>query len=248
MYKHVQKLILLADSHIASEAQSKELFIFLDAVSRLDNSFGIIFLGDIFELWIALKKYENETHKRFLEWCKEEKKRRPVIFIEGNHEFYIAKTRREFFTDASDRFCRLNDLKFIHGDLINRKDRNYYLLRGALRNCFTRTLLRITGSWIGPIVAEKVRSGLKHTNREHKSFFPEYHAEKFMEKELAADEKRIFMGHFHTRRTLEKNDLRAEVLPDATDKLITAVYDIEKDSFELAPWREHAVFNERKDS
>ena len=54
----------------------------LDHLAALKPA-GILFLGDIFELWIALKGYEMPEHKRFVDWCRSHSKNMEIGFIEG---------------------------------------------------------------------------------------------------------------------------------------------------------------------
>ena len=134
--------ILIADCHIRAHSDAEgDFFEMLDRIDAV-NPKGVIFLGDIFELWIALKGYESFGHAQFVEWCSEHKKRFEIGFIEGNHEFYVSETHRDAFSWIDDVSHTLdNGVQFIHGDLINRDDRRYLLLRRLIRNPFTRFLL-----------------------------------------------------------------------------------------------------------
>ena len=72
-YYH-DKYVLIADSHIQCGSEKAEIFFrMLDRLAALKPA-GILFLGDIFELWIALKGYEMPEHKRFVDWCRSHSK------------------------------------------------------------------------------------------------------------------------------------------------------------------------------
>ena len=43
---------------------------------------------NIFDLWIALPRYEDEIHTKFIDWCRKQKHIRTIGYLEGNHEFY----------------------------------------------------------------------------------------------------------------------------------------------------------------
>jgi hypothetical protein len=116
---------MIADAHLTCREPEDEFFRMLDGVSRLPADIGIIFLGDIFDLWIALRGYENDDHRRFLDWCRREKERRRIVFLEGNHEFFVAKTYSDAFSYSSEDSYEDGALQWLHGDRINRKDYTY---------------------------------------------------------------------------------------------------------------------------
>ena len=61
----MKNFIIVADSHIDNNNASA-FFAMLAEVAKSD--YDIIFLGDIFELWLGLNRYEEEMHKDFLSW------------------------------------------------------------------------------------------------------------------------------------------------------------------------------------
>ena len=70
-------LIIVADSHI--EPGSAAETVFFRMLAKLSASgHDIVFLGDIFELWIGLPRYEGTSQKKFLSWCREQKESRIV--------------------------------------------------------------------------------------------------------------------------------------------------------------------------
>ena len=110
------RYILVADSHLPDEpAGTEEFFSMLDSLARFASSFekekrpSLVFLGDIFELWIALPGYEKESHRRFLDWCGRHREEFPVLFIEGNHEFFVSFLHRKSFTFCTANRIREND-------------------------------------------------------------------------------------------------------------------------------------------
>ena len=126
---------MIADAHIAGGEVEQEFFRMLERLSALPPSVAVVFLGDIFELWIALRRYEADLHRRFIRWCETEKQKRQIIFTEGNHEFFLP---RRLFTRSGRGDIRINDLLFTHGDRINPKDIPYLFFRMGVRNFFTK--------------------------------------------------------------------------------------------------------------
>ncbi len=211
--KKSDRYIFVADSHIIGGEPEKNFFQLLKKAGTLPSSCGIVFLGDIFELWISLRRYENESHIRFREWCQTQKEIREIIFCEGNHEFYPAILRKSCFTEISRKDIRRGNLLFTHGDRINRKDIPYLLLRIGLRNPVTRFLLYLTGRAFGPALTHKVRLSLKNKNQLHKKDFPYKWLYRMMDRAGGRGISRIVLGHFHDAKNFERNGVQLYALP-----------------------------------
>lgn len=218
-----KRWLMIADAHLTCREPENDFFRMLDAVSRLPGDIGIIFLGDVFDLWIAIRGYENGEHRRFLEWCRREKAVREVIFLEGNHEFFVAKKYADAFTYAGEDSYQDGLLQWLHGDRINRKDYAYAVLRFILRNVFTRGFLWLVGPTFGPSFAHYVRERLRNANQAHKKYFPETHALKYLSS-CPADAI-VFAGHFHDRLTKTTDGRVLEVLPAYVNATELAYYD-----------------------
>jgi UDP-2,3-diacylglucosamine pyrophosphatase LpxH len=218
-----QRWLMIADAHLVCCEPEDEFFRMLDGVSRLPGDVGIIFLGDVFDLWIALRGYENADHRRFLDWCRREKANRRIVFLEGNHEFFVAKTYPDAFTDSGEDEFRDGNLLWLHGDRINKRDYAYTLLRFILRNVLTRWFLRVIGPTFGPSLAHYVRERLRTTNQAHKQYFPEAHALEFLASCPAGSV--VFAGHFHDRLTKTVDGRTLEVLPAYANASELAFYD-----------------------
>jgi UDP-2,3-diacylglucosamine pyrophosphatase LpxH len=228
-----KRWLMIADAHLTCRAPEEDFFRMLDDVSRLPGDVGIIFLGDIFDLWIALRGYENAEHRRFLAWCREEKSKRQVVFLEGNHEFFVAKKYADDFSSAGEDEFQDGLLQWLHGDRINREDRAYTVLRFILRNRLTRGFLWLAGPTFGPAFAHYVRERLRNVNRAHKKYFPEPHALKFLS--ACPPDSTVFVGHFHDRLTKTAGGRVLEVLPAYADASELAYYDPESPELEVFP-------------
>ena len=63
-------MIIIADAHVDDAGGHKaDFFQMLRAIEKTNHD--VIFLGDIFDLWIALPRYEKDCHKAFLAWCQD---------------------------------------------------------------------------------------------------------------------------------------------------------------------------------
>lgn len=232
-----QSYFMIADSHIAGDDDAARFFNVLAAAETLPEDVGILFLGDIFELWIALPDYETDRQARFLEWCSRERSRREILFIEGNHEFFCTNFRKNSFTEISCKHIRRNTLLFLHGDLINRKDIPYFLLRTGVRNGITRLLMRLTGRAFGPRLSHHIRMSLKTTNMVNKKVLPFHDLDGLMERAGKNGISDIFTGHFHDRKDFEKNGVHLHILPAFSNTEEVGFFDIRTNTYTVQPWQ-----------
>lgn len=224
---------MIADAHLTCRKPEDGFFRMLDAAARLPGDVGIIFLGDVFDLWIALPGYENDEHRRFLDWCRREKEKRKIIFLEGNHEFFVAKAYRDAFTYTDENAYRDGVLQWLHGDRINKRDYAYAVLRFILRNPLTRGFLWLVGPTFGPSLARYVRERLRTTNQAHKRCFPEPCALRYLAS--CPPDSIVFAGHFHDRATKTADGRILEVLPAYANASELAYYDPASPSLAVFP-------------
>lgn len=206
-------MILIADAHVnAAAGTHRPFFNMLSALEKTTED--IVFMGDIFDLWIALPGFEQTVHHHFLTWCRQQKARREIGYIEGNHEFFLSEEKRDAFSWATDRAFRADGRGslFCHGDRINHRDRNYLWFRALVRNRPVKELLRIIP--LGPFWAAHIKKKLKHTNQAFRSCLPREELLRFLSTARAGGIKRIFVGHFHQEAFFRQGDAQLYVLPD----------------------------------
>ena len=194
-----KRILIIADSHFTEHQPDAAVFhSLLETISGTGDD--VLFIGDFFDLWIACPGYESRIHREFLEWCRKEILRRKIWFVEGNHEFFIWKNRREYFTEVFPQSCVLDhgSLYASHGDLINHHDYSFIFLRALLRNPATYFLLRLFGltNW-GTRITGRVRHDLRNTNQKQKRYFP---VKELQDLDQTLEECGIrygVLGHFH---------------------------------------------------
>lgn len=189
-------MILVADAHVSRERGN--VTPFFDMLSRLSRSREeIIFLGDIFDLWIALPRYEGDIHRHFLDWCRAARNGRCVGFIEGNHEFFVARNRSDAFSWCTESsWHQEHDGRlFCHGDRINRQDRWYLRFRRISRHPVTQAALRAVPA--GPRLADSIRRGMKYGNQAMKKWFPDEEISRFAAARFTEGASSLHIGHFH---------------------------------------------------
>jgi len=189
-------LVIVTDAHVSRELGNSSAFFAMLAL--LEKGGGdVVFLGDIFDLWIALPRYEDDLHSRFLSWCRRQTSRRQVGFIEGNHEFFLAREHAADFSWCSHAAWR-QDAEgnlFCHGDRINLTDRNYLIFRKLIKNPIARIFLY--GLPLGPRLVHTVKDGMKGTNQAFRKSLPREQLREFAESRFRQGARRIFAGHFH---------------------------------------------------
>lgn len=230
-------MIIVTDAHIGKDAGDQTAFFrMLEAFERTDHD--VVFLGDIFELWIAMPRYEEDIHARFSAWCRSQKAIRTVGFLEGNHEFYLAEERPATFTWCSKNAWRRNNtgVLFVHGDQINRKDKMYLIFRKLTKNKIAKFILRTLP--YGPLLVRSIQLELNRNNSKKRGYIPEGEIEKFAESRFAEGVDTIFMGHFHREyryRNAESKELC--VLPDWLSTQKITVYQQHPKQITTIPWQ-----------
>jgi UDP-2,3-diacylglucosamine pyrophosphatase LpxH len=189
-------MIIIADAHLGENlGNSVDFFRMLAALEKTDQD--VVFLGDIFDLWIALPRYEDNNHKRFLSWCHRQKQHRTVGFIEGNREYCLAACKSGYFSWCSDGpyYAEAHRLLFCHGDQVNWRDKNYQRFRKFAKHPATRWLMR----WLpfGPRIADWIRVHSKQTNLSFRRALPKEEIQVFADAHFDEGARKIFVGHFH---------------------------------------------------
>jgi len=194
-------MIIISDAHVNEAIGNHlEFFDMLAAFESCDHD--LIFLGDIFDLWIAWPRYQREIHQRFLTWCKDQKQHRTIGFIEGNHEYFIAAEKSDFFSWCTDSAFWQDEhgTVYCHGDQINRRDSNYLRFRKLSKNGITKQILRFLP--LGPKFVELLKVRMKATNLEFRKRLPMQEIETFAEQRIKEGARTIFVGHFHRAHCL----------------------------------------------
>jgi len=234
-------LIVAADLHVRPDTPGERAFLeFLEWLSG--STCDVCFLGDVMELWIGVPGYGDAIQERFLEWCRREKERRRLYFIEGNHEFFVARHFAADFTAAATDTLALDGgaLLLCHGDICQSSNGTHLFLRRLMKSWLARALLR----WLPGahrLVAKIQATFRRHSRRRrHRGYLPQAELERWAAAQRAAhsDVKGVLLGHFHRRlETVSAQGLRLTVLPAwKTDGEIAFIGDGMKKPV-LLPWR-----------
>jgi len=235
-------MIIVADAHISEGRGNFASFCkMLELLG--DGAQDIVFLGDIFDLWLALPRYEEDIHRQFLAWCRNQKTHRRIGFLEGNHEFFLAEERHEYFTWCSPGPWMLDSRGnlFVHGDLINRGDKRYLLLRRLTKNRITKYIFRNLP--LGPQIALMLKRKLKKTNTSFRKFLPEDEIKAFAETQFTTGVQTIFVGHFHQDYYYNNSQSRKlYVLPDWHRTGKVTLYEPDTSKITSIHWKQLSQF------
>lgn len=231
-------MIIIADAHIDETCgNDTDFFRMLHALENSDHD--VVFLGDIFDLWIALPRYEKNSHRQFLSWCQEQKSHRSIGFIEGNHEYYVAQEKQNYFSWCSDaaKWQDDNGNLFCHGDQINRHDKNYLRFRRLAKNKIMKSILRYLP--FGPSIGELLKIHLKKTNLEFRKRLPKAEITRFADDRFSDGVHTIFVAHFHQDYLYRNAEARAlYIIPGWFRSKHVTLYDMESKRVTSHHWQE----------
>jgi len=231
-------MIIIADAHIDESRGNESVFFrMLGAIEKTDHD--VVFLGDIFDLWIALPRYERGIHKTFLAWCEAQKHLRTVGFIEGNHEYFVAAQKKEYFSWCTDAAV-WPDAKghlFCHGDQINQRDKNYLRFRKISKNQITQTITSHLP--FGPRIGEWLKHGFKETNLEFRRHLPRKAIADFAEAKFKDGFHTIFVAHFHRDYQYRNPESKAlYIVPGWFKAEQVTLYEMESGRISSCGWHE----------
>ena len=231
-------MILIADAHVDDDiGNDADFFRMLHTFENYDHD--VVFLGDIFDLWIALPRYEKNIHRNFLSWCQAQKTHRSIGFIEGNHEYFVAQEKRNYFSWCSDsaKWQDHHGNLFCHGDQINRRDKNYLRFRKFSKNKITKSIVRYLP--FGPQIGELLKRQLKRTNLEFRKELPKAEIARFADDRFADGVHTIFMAHFHQDYLYRDSEANAlYILPGWFKSKHVTLYDMGSKQITSHHWQE----------
>jgi UDP-2,3-diacylglucosamine hydrolase len=227
-------MFIISDSHIDADSAPRFFAMLAQLESRPE---AVIFLGDIFELWIALPGYEEAHHQRFLDWVDRRRAAGHATgWIDGNHEFFVIDRYGDRFSWATDRVHRDEGCSFAHGDLVNRHDLNYLRFRRLVRSAGFRLLMRALGKLgVGPRLAERLKRSLKHTNTDFRKTLPEAELAAYAAREFSTGARLVIVGHFHDHYQHAGTEGRLLQVAPAWER-DGSILRIENGSLEAGPW------------
>jgi len=198
----MKNLVFVADAHIENNARDVHSFRnFLKEISATTQTLAI--LGDLFNLWIAKKRLEQDYHSEIIDQLRVLKMNgMKLIYIEGNRDFHIKHCYQgdPFDTVSGDECAEEFDGKRFylhHGDGVNVNDRSYRLWRRFAKSNAVWRLFNSFPLSAEAAIARNVEKLLKGSNIKHKSSFPYDKCKQFAEDVLKKGFDIAVIGHLH---------------------------------------------------
>lgn len=201
------ELAFIGDAHIDHDDPS--LSDFLRFLERLgDRASCIVFLGDLFNIWIGGPGMEQPHQAAVVEVLEDLRSRGVVIrYLEGNRDYRIGPGYAgTAIDDASDEGLveRFGGHSFFvtHGDLVNVEDRQYRLWRRFSRSAPVWALVRLLPERRRVAMAETLEKRMRQTNLAYKQAFPEAQVRAYAASRFREGHDVVVLGHFHVEKDL----------------------------------------------
>jgi len=205
---------LVADSHLGTVPPGSpggdwrappEPFIAM--LAQLERPKAVVFLGDLFTVWLAPPKYREPMSQRVLDaFGTLHRKGVATVFVVGNREFFLPgsgtaaqKWGIPFDTivpGAAVLSWAGRRYGISHGDLASRIDIPYLKWRWFSRSWPFAALFRAMPAALARRIARKLERSLAQTNREIKVQYPEADLHAFAQAVVPGLDG-FFIGHYH---------------------------------------------------
>ncbi len=197
------KIVIISDIHItgSSDPFYKKLLTLIER--EIKGGDTLVLAGDIFDFLVGEQPKMNQQYSEFFDLLRKKGSEGAKIeFIEGNHDFHLESTLTKI------QNCRLSPSEVIvetgknrvyiaHGDLVDKADYGYRLLRSVFRSPFIRfaayALPEAVVSWIGEASSKTSRAlrGKERIEYIRKIF------KAFSERKLQEGFNAVVLGHCH---------------------------------------------------
>lgn len=174
-------------------------------------------LGDIFHVWVGARQFET-TEIRRVHTVLEEISRAGVRldYVEGNRDFFLAGSpyAGPFTTIGDEVTIEAGGRRYlaVHGDGIDRTDRQYLFWRWLSTSALSRLLILHLPAAIAGWALHRTEASLARTNFEYRQRIPRRAICRFAEAKLAAGFDEILLGHYHEPHEWEVEGGRVRIL------------------------------------
>ncbi|MEW5806983.1 MAG: metallophosphoesterase [Acidobacteriota bacterium] len=206
----MKNLVFVADAHI--NENPKEVSIFRNFLQKTYPTTGTLcILGDLFDLWVAKKRLEQDYHSNIIDQLRALKMAGVrLLYIEGNRDFHI---RHCYLGDPFDAVSNgelaeeFDGRRFYlsHGDMVNTDDKAYLFWRRISKSRFVWRSFNVLPLSAEAVMAKKIKRMLKETNIKYRSYFPYDKCRAFGERMLNKSFDIVVIGHLHKQEIFEFN-------------------------------------------
>jgi UDP-2,3-diacylglucosamine hydrolase len=196
-------ILVVADVHLNGD-DPEALETFLAFLRRESSGCGtIIFLGDLFDLWLGPPTLQEPHHRRLADALEEFRRRGiQLTYAEGNRDLFVAHYQGDqLFQLATGGAMVISRggrrFVLVHGDRLNRIDYNYQAWNKLVRSVAVRLLLRLLPPRLTLRAAATLERKLRYTNRRFRTYFPHAQCEAYAREQFRRGADAVVMGHFH---------------------------------------------------
>ena len=213
---------LLGDAHLYDGDHEAQAFVDFLAALPVDIN-TLVILGDLFSAWIGRRELQRPHHQLVVEALRRLRARGcRILYIEGNHDFFLT---RLFAGDPFERLAeRSLDLSLggrrvhlAHGDLLNRRDRQYLAWRAVSKSRMFYSLFNLLPAAIRHNIVEGLAQRMAKTNMAFRGGFPYAECELYARRQMETGTEILVFGHFHQEIKIDytegKRRATAYVLP-----------------------------------
>jgi UDP-2,3-diacylglucosamine hydrolase len=215
----VSDLVFVADVHLVEGDDETAVFQgFLR--SLVGNTSTCIIVGDLFNVWIAKRRFMGPGQRALMELLAEISDRGLCFkYVEGNRDYFVRENwaGKPFQTVVEDRLTeQIGPARLLvtHGDVVNDRDWQYRAWRTSSRSWPVRRLLSLLPSAAGRRLADGLERRLRGTNIRHKSTWPEEQVRRHAREAFGRGYTGLILGHFHREIRMPLDRGTIWVLPD----------------------------------
>ncbi len=125
-----EKIYIISDIHLKKQdKREKKLIEFIESKKG-----KIIFLGDIFDIWIGKNKYHQKIFQKLIDVLSKNKDR--ILYVEGNHDFNLVWLDEIGIPRGTEFHFKINGKKFFlsHGDMFSGEISHYIYRKIVLKS------------------------------------------------------------------------------------------------------------------
>lgn len=203
-------LYLVADAHLG--APGARPADFLAMLAALERPRAVVFLGDLFQVWLALPRFwDAPTREVLAGFARLRHRGVPLVFVMGNREYFLpddpaeAARRGLPFDHIVHEACilRWGGRRYVltHGDVVNRRDSRYLRWRRFSRSRGFEAAFRALPGPVARGLSRYLERTLARSNREVKITYPRDELEAFADVMVPGLDG-CYIGHFHRDETV----------------------------------------------
>lgn len=197
---------VIADSHLGGPGGPVEGMLGQLAALPAEGVERLVLLGDIFQAWVGLPRFETPEIARFVAVLRELRRAGVWIdYIEGNRDFFLAKSpyRDAFDFVGLETAFEAGGVRYlaVHGDGLNDRDWQYRAWRRLSKSLPVELAMRTLPRRLARRMVASTDRRLANTNFKHRAELPEAAIRAFADRRLAEGHDVLLLGHFHEERT-----------------------------------------------